>query len=271
MEDADCNNTSACNSVSESVSKCKGKDSIGKYKIKTKNGLLNGISEDSDHSKKHITKELKKSKKGTCQTAQKVDTCREYKEETKLKDETIESKKESSQIKENQSKSCNKSDSKRKRHKAKTNNTEINVQKTEEPCSTLKYDLDSIINSTVNKENLYTQVTEGPSTSHTNSNFLDYQDNSNEFEKQLIESIKNLKIQHEAAPPKPELAEIKNVEPEKDVVDIFYIQYESELQMPMIMKIIQKDLSEPYSIYTYRYFIHNWPKLCFLVSNVIVE
>lgn len=45
---------------------------------------------------------------------------------------------------------------------------------------------------------------------------------------------------------------------------IEYVQYESELQMPMIMKIIQKDLSEPYSIYTYRYFIHNWPKLCFL-------
>lgn len=48
--------------------------------------------------------------------------------------------------------------------------------------------------------------------------------------------------------------------------DILYVQYESELQMTMIMKIIQKDLSEPYSIYTYRYFIHNWPNLCFLVS-----
>ncbi|GJQ65393.1 hypothetical protein Trydic_g7503 [Trypoxylus dichotomus] len=45
---------------------------------------------------------------------------------------------------------------------------------------------------------------------------------------------------------------------------IEYVQYQSELQMPMIMKIIQKDLSEPYSIYTYRYFIHNWPNLCFL-------
>lgn len=45
---------------------------------------------------------------------------------------------------------------------------------------------------------------------------------------------------------------------------IEYVGYESELQMPLIMKIIQKDLSEPYSIYTYRYFIHNWPNLCFL-------
>lgn len=48
--------------------------------------------------------------------------------------------------------------------------------------------------------------------------------------------------------------------------NIEYVSYTSELQMPDIMKLIQKDLSEPYSIYTYRYFIHNWPKLCFLVS-----
>ncbi|KAA0202249.1 hypothetical protein HAZT_HAZT007915 [Hyalella azteca] len=34
--------------------------------------------------------------------------------------------------------------------------------------------------------------------------------------------------------------------------------------MAAIMALIQKDLSEPYSIYTYRYFIHNWPHLCFL-------
>lgn len=46
-----------------------------------------------------------------------------------------------------------------------------------------------------------------------------------------------------------------------------YVRYESELQMPDIMRLITKDLSEPYSIYTYRYFIHNWPQLCFLVSR----
>ena len=49
--------------------------------------------------------------------------------------------------------------------------------------------------------------------------------------------------------------------------DIQYVSYTSELQMPDIMKLIQKDLSEPYSIYTYRYFIHNWPKLCFLAMH----
>ncbi|XP_059375330.1 N-alpha-acetyltransferase 30-like [Carassius carassius] len=45
---------------------------------------------------------------------------------------------------------------------------------------------------------------------------------------------------------------------------IRYVRYESELQMPDIIRLITKDLSEPYSIYTYRYFIHNWPQLCFL-------
>ena len=51
-------------------------------------------------------------------------------------------------------------------------------------------------------------------------------------------------------------------------LDVEYIVYENELQMPCIMRLIQKDLSEPYSIYTYRYFIHNWPHLCFMVRNV---
>lgn len=53
---------------------------------------------------------------------------------------------------------------------------------------------------------------------------------------------------------------------EADRHGICYVRYESELQMPWIMRLITKDLSEPYSIYTYRYFIHNWPQLCFLVS-----
>ena len=48
---------------------------------------------------------------------------------------------------------------------------------------------------------------------------------------------------------------------------ISFIQYQDETQMPLIMKLIQKDLSEPYSIYTYRYFIHNWPNLCFLAMT----
>ena len=37
--------------------------------------------------------------------------------------------------------------------------------------------------------------------------------------------------------------------------------------MPPIVKLIERDLSEPYSIFTYRYFINNWPNLCFLVRR----
>lgn len=58
----------------------------------------------------------------------------------------------------------------------------------------------------------------------------------------------------------------REAEPGEDRT-IRYVRYESELQMPDIMRLITKDLSEPYSIYTYRYFIHNWPQLCFLVSG----
>ena len=48
---------------------------------------------------------------------------------------------------------------------------------------------------------------------------------------------------------------------------IKYVEYKDERDMPLIMNLITKDLSEPYSIYTYRYFIHNWPFLCFLVRK----
>ena len=33
------------------------------------------------------------------------------------------------------------------------------------------------------------------------------------------------------------------------------------------MSLVQIDFSEPYNIYTYRYFIHNWPQLCFLARE----
>jgi peptide alpha-N-acetyltransferase len=51
---------------------------------------------------------------------------------------------------------------------------------------------------------------------------------------------------------------------DEDDCGVNYVVYESELEMPDIMRLIQRDLSEPYSIYTYRYFIHNWPHLCLM-------
>eukprot|EP00735_Rhodelphis_limneticus_P015521 TRINITY_DN980_c0_g1::TRINITY_DN980_c0_g1_i1::g.16116::m.16116 TRINITY_DN980_c0_g1::TRINITY_DN980_c0_g1_i1::g.16116 ORF type:complete len:170 (+),score=-6.80,sp/Q147X3/NAA30_HUMAN/64.47/3e-59,Acetyltransf_1/PF00583.19/6.6e-17,Acetyltransf_7/PF13508.1/4.4e-09,Acetyltransf_10/PF13673.1/6.1e-09,FR47/PF08445.5/4.5e-08,Acetyltransf_3/PF13302.1/8.4e-07,Acetyltransf_8/PF13523.1/4.2e-06,Acetyltransf_9/PF13527.1/0.0012,Acetyltransf_6/PF13480.1/0.03,Acetyltransf_6/PF13480.1/6.4e+03,Acetyltransf_13/PF13880 len=43
-----------------------------------------------------------------------------------------------------------------------------------------------------------------------------------------------------------------------------YVPWHNELQLPGLIELIDKDLSEPYSIFTYRYFIRLWPQLCFL-------
>lgn len=69
----------------------------------------------------------------------------------------------------------------------------------------------------------------------------------------------------EEAPLEDQIAKLSVSTPAADHSPITYVRYESELQMPDIIRLITKDLSEPYSIYTYRYFIHNWPQLCFLV------
>ena len=42
-------------------------------------------------------------------------------------------------------------------------------------------------------------------------------------------------------------------------------RYESEAQLPAIAALIARDLSEPYSVYTYRYFLNEWPQLCWTV------
>ena len=44
-------------------------------------------------------------------------------------------------------------------------------------------------------------------------------------------------------------------------------RYKDETQLPAIMAIMAKDLSEPYSIFTYRFFLSGWPELCFLVRS----
>lgn len=49
--------------------------------------------------------------------------------------------------------------------------------------------------------------------------------------------------------------------------ELYFHSYKSEEEMSSIMSLISSTLSEPYSIYTYRYFIHNWPDLCFLCST----
>ena len=49
--------------------------------------------------------------------------------------------------------------------------------------------------------------------------------------------------------------------------DVIYEQYKDESQLPQITSLIAKDLSEPYNIYTYRYFLHCWPELSWLALD----
>ncbi|KAF5837951.1 acyl-CoA N-acyltransferase [Dunaliella salina] len=48
---------------------------------------------------------------------------------------------------------------------------------------------------------------------------------------------------------------------------ISYRQYSGEQDLPIVMHLVDNELSEPYSIFTYRYFLHYWPKLCFLAFS----
>ena len=53
--------------------------------------------------------------------------------------------------------------------------------------------------------------------------------------------------------------------------ELRYVQYEHALEkqyLPSIRALIAKDLSEPYSIYVYRYFLYQWGDLCFMVFRL---
>ncbi|KAK2763807.1 N-alpha-acetyltransferase mak3 [Arachnomyces sp. PD_36] len=52
--------------------------------------------------------------------------------------------------------------------------------------------------------------------------------------------------------------------------NLHYIQYESSKEneyVAAIRQLISKDLSEPYSIYVYRYFLYQWGDLCFMAVD----
>lgn len=52
--------------------------------------------------------------------------------------------------------------------------------------------------------------------------------------------------------------------------DLRYIRYDSSREneyVAAMRQLISKDLSEPYSIYVYRYFLYQWGDLCFLAMN----
>lgn len=57
---------------------------------------------------------------------------------------------------------------------------------------------------------------------------------------------------------------------EASPVQLHFMQYQHSLEseyLPAIRSLISKDLSEPYSIYVYRYFLCQWAHLCFMALN----
>lgn len=53
--------------------------------------------------------------------------------------------------------------------------------------------------------------------------------------------------------------------------ELRYVQYhgsKEETYLPAIRQLISKDLSEPYSIYVYRYFLYQWGHLCYMVYSL---
>lgn len=68
--------------------------------------------------------------------------------------------------------------------------------------------------------------------------------------------------------PSLESTSISNNDEEKNKGSLRYVQYELEREhvyLDAIRKLISKDLSEPYSIYVYRYFLNQWGDLCYMV------
>ena len=46
---------------------------------------------------------------------------------------------------------------------------------------------------------------------------------------------------------------------------ITYHAYSGEHELPHIISLVQGELSEPYVVYTYRYFLHQW-SVCTAIS-----
>ena len=57
-----------------------------------------------------------------------------------------------------------------------------------------------------------------------------------------------------------------------DTSSIQYRCYNNEQDdMHQISALIENELSEPYSIFTYRYFVNNWPNLCIIAEDINIK
>ena len=60
------------------------------------------------------------------------------------------------------------------------------------------------------------------------------------------------------------------LQPIKRAEDIVYRTYKDENDLKAIVELIAPYLSEPYSVYCYRYFLHAWCVLAKLIVTVLV-
>jgi len=63
---------------------------------------------------------------------------------------------------------------------------------------------------------------------------------------------------------------MSNTDAQTDISDLRYVQYQGSKEatyLPAIRQLISKDLSEPYSIYVYRYFLYQWGELCYMALD----
>lgn len=163
-------------------------------------------------------------------------------------------------------------------HKCNQNDAVSNKNKAKESTETYeisiaKHDNLNDIAKSVNVNNINSNLTNGTSEHACEHNSSSENDSHYAEEKEarsqetLAERLDLQSVRYlvEEALERLESLNLREKPATQDEIEI--VSYESELQMPEIMRLIQKDLSEPYSIYTYRYFIHNWPKLCFLARH----
>lgn len=69
-----------------------------------------------------------------------------------------------------------------------------------------------------------------------------------------------------SSPPEPSSTEIPvDIEGPPCPEGITLSTYQGEHQLEEMMELFDADLSEPYSVFTYRYFLDNWPGLCIMV------
>ena len=52
-----------------------------------------------------------------------------------------------------------------------------------------------------------------------------------------------------------------------DTDKLEYVTYAGEHHLEVIMEMIKQELSEPYPVFTYRYFVDNWPELTILAYS----